>query len=74
MNKIVYVAAPGMHVSHEPVQATTKRKVGKWESVHRVTKERHAEAKKALREHYAMKAAALGMTLDGYCLRFGVKL
>lgn len=45
-----------------------------WMETERVTPERYAAAKRALREHYALKAAAVGMTLEQYCIRFNVKL
>lgn len=35
---------------------------------------REAEARSNLRKHYAQKAWQCGMTYDGYCKRFGVKV
>lgn len=32
------------------------------------------DAKEALKLAYSLKAANVGMTLEGYCKRFGVKL
>lgn len=32
------------------------------------------EAKEALKLAYSLKAANVGMTLEGYCSRFGIKL
>lgn len=32
------------------------------------------DAKEALKLSYSLKAANVGMTLEGYCLRFGIKL
>lgn len=74
VNQVVYVAAPAQHVDARTVRAAAARTTGKWESVQRVTKERHQQACSALRMHYESKAKALGMTLAGYCQRFGVKL
>ena len=45
-----------------------------WFEAERVTPERHAKAKQALREAYIIKAAAVGMTLESYITRFNIKL
>lgn len=77
MNKIVYVCSPtgrrvvGKGFVTPPHQTPLS---GRWESIERVSKEQHADAKRKLREHYDTKAGMLGMTLAGYCARFGVKL
>ena len=72
MNQIVYtctgrVATDRVNLQNVPVSR-------RWQDEERVSPSKHAEAKRKLREHYTTKAGLLGMTLDGYCKRFGVKL
>lgn len=48
-----------------------------WEKAYRCEskdKLREAEARSKLRRHYAQKAWECGMTYEGYCKRFGVKV
>lgn len=35
---------------------------------------REYSVKQALKTHYAHKARAVGMTLEGYCARFNIKI
>lgn len=72
MNQVVYTCTGRVQTDRINLQNVPQR--GKWETIERVSKEAHAKAKAALREHYQIKAGLLGMTLAGYCQRFGVKL
>lgn len=72
MNKIVYTCTG--RIAADRVQLQNVRPSGRWQDEVRVSPEKHAEALRKLREHYSVKAGLLGMTLVGYCQRFGVKL
>lgn len=71
-NPIVYTCTGRRSDRSQP--ASQNVPVTRWMSEQRVTPERHAKAKQALRELYIIKAAAVGMTLDGYITRFNIKL
>lgn len=72
MNRIVYTCTGRIAVDRPQLQNV--RPSGHWQDEVRVSPEKHAEAMRKLREHYRIKAGMLGMTLEGYCQRFGVKM
>lgn len=72
MNTIVYTCTGRVAVDRPQLQNV--RPHHRWQDEVRVSPERHAEAVRKLREYYQVKAGLLGMTLAGYCHRFGVKL
>lgn len=44
-----------------------------WYNV-RTLEDREIQARELLRKEYARRAATVGMSLEGYCTRFGIKL
>lgn len=72
MNPVVYTCTG--RIATDRVQLQNVPVARRWQEEQRVSPEKHAEAKRKLREHYSVKAGLLGMTLAGYCQRFGVKL
>lgn len=52
----------------------SKRRINKRELVEGSRTDRAIQAREKLRRMYAERAAAVGMSLTGYCARFGVKL
>lgn len=69
-NPIVYVA-DGIH--RMPYHDISESRTA-FENRRRVSDGKHQLAKAALRAEYQRKAAAVGMTLDAYCIRFRIKL
>ncbi|AOT25373.1 hypothetical protein QLL94_gp07 [Pectobacterium phage PP2] len=75
MNQVVFVCDGTTKTRN--VQLTAIRdavSVEKFERRRNVTAEVHQKALAALRSEYARKAAAVGMSLVGYCARFNVRL
>lgn len=74
MNEVVYVCTGRVRGVVSRGYGQLHQVPRNWESEKRVTPEAHEAALAGLREHYRRKALLVGMSLEGYCQRFGVKL
>lgn len=73
-NPIVYICTGRIRGVTRHADLQMQQIPRNWMDSERVTPERYAAAKRTLRETYDLKAAAVGITLEQYCIRFNVKL
>ncbi|AZF88070.1 hypothetical protein HOU66_gp08 [Pectobacterium phage Arno160] len=75
MNQVVFVCDGTTKTRDAQLTAILSAvSVAKFERRRNVSKEAHAKALEGLRREYSRKAAAVGMSLRGYCARFNVRL
>lgn len=72
MNRIVYSTDPAMMPAVEPIHRTESMR--EWEERPRKTKRQNRDAQNALNCEYRRRAAACGMTFEGYLARFNITL